>query len=520
MASSVPALSRALDGLGRWPRFFVTLLAGAALTLAQAPWGVWPIYLLALPVLVWLWQGRTSWQGAAWTGWAAGFGMMIVGLSWIHEAFLVDAARHGWMIPFAIGGLAGGLALFWAAGFALAHRLTTPQTRRGWHGILALATALTLFELARTYVLTGFPWGLIAYGWLDTPVAQMSALIGPHLLGFATLLMGGMLALSGKGQWPSLVAIGLFGLGWTMGQARLDTPIPEREEPFIVRVVQPNATQREKWTAEGMPVFYNRALDASRGGEYDVILWPETAVPQRIETPAVQVAGLIYAWQDIAQATDGRPALVGARRRVEEPGWANWYNSIALVAEDGRIAAHYDKHSLVPGGEFIPFDRQLSRLGLRGLAAGGTAGGFVPGDGPTTLEIEGLPRALPLICYEAIFPHELRVPDQPRAEWIAVVTNDAWFGTSSGPHQHLAQLRFRSIEQGLPAARAANTGISALIDPRGALLQSLAIGEQGFLEGPLPAAIAAPPYARGGDLPGLVLLLAVSAGLLVIRTRP
>ena len=511
-AASVPAAFRGLAGLRRWPRVLVTLLAGAALTLAQAPVGFWPVFFVAWPVIVWLWWSRPGpWQ-AALTGWLVGFGMLVTGLYWIAEAFLVDIARHGWMIPFAIGGLAAGLALFWGAAFALA-RWIAP--RPGPASVLALALALTLTELARTYVLTGFPWGLVAYGWMETPVAQMSALIGPHMLGLATVLAGGLLACAGRGQWTAILPAAMLVAGWQAGAQRLEAPVAEREDGFTVRVVQPNAPQREKWLPERIPVFYDRALELSTGGEFDVVVWPETAVPQRVETPAVQIRDRIYAWDDISRATDGRLALIGTRRVEPEPDWMNWYNSIALVGPDGIILDYYDKHSLVPGGEFLPFDRQMARLGLRSVATR-TAGGFVPGPGPRTMAMPGLPRVQPIICYEAIFPHELGT-DGPHADWIVQATNDAWFGASAGPWQHLAQARFRAIEQGLPLARAANTGISALVDPYGRIMQSLPIGEAGALEGVLPAPLAEPPYARSGDLPGLLLILAGLAGLLLRR---
>jgi len=512
--ASIPQAYSGLAGLRRWGRFFVTLIAGASLTLAQQPWGFWPALLFGLPVIVWMWWARPGVKQAAFTGWTAGFGMLIFGLYWIAEAFLVDIARHGWMIPFAIGGLAAGLALFWAAAFALA-RWITP--RPGVLSVVVLALSLTAFEMARAYVLTGFPWGMLAYGWMDTPLAQLSAHIGPHMLNLFTVLVAGLLACNGRSQWPTIAAGTMMLVGWQIGTTRLAEEVALRPDGYTIRVVQPNAPQREKWQRDRIGVFYDRALEASRGGDYDAVLWPETAVPQRIETPAVQIEGRIFSWLDISEATGGRPALIGTRRTEPEDDWVNWYNSLAVVGANGQITAQYDKHSLVPGGEYLPFDRQMYRLGLRSIASG-VAGGFVPGPGPETLLVEGMPRVLPLICYEAIFPHELRTAG-PRPEWIAQITNDAWFGRSAGPWQHLAQARYRAIEQGLPLARAANTGVSAIVDPYGRLLQSLPIGETGFLDAVLPAPIAQPLYARSGDLPGLVLLLSALAGFAAARRR-
>ncbi|QIK41851.1 apolipoprotein N-acyltransferase [Pontivivens nitratireducens] len=505
--ASIPQAYRALAGLRRWGRFLVTLLAGASLTLSQQPWGFWPALLFGIPVIVWMWWARPGLKQAAFTGWTAGFGMLIFGLYWIAEAFLVDIARHGWMIPFVIGGLAAGLSLFWGAAFALA-RWIAP--RPGVISVIVLALSVTAFEMARTYVLTGFPWGMIAYGWMDTPVAQLTAYVGPHMLNLVTLLIGGLLACNGRSGWPTIAAGTALLASWQIGATRLEQEVIPRPDGYTVRLVQPNAPQREKWLTDRIPVFYDRALAFTAGGDYDAVVWPETSVPQRIETPAVQIADRIYSWMDISRAAGGRPALIGTRSTEPEPDWINWYNALAVVGQDGAILASYAKHSLVPGGEFLPFDRTMSRLGLRSVASG-TSGGFVPGPGPATIQIDGMPRVQPLICYEAIFPHELRT-DGPRPEWIVQITNDAWFGKSSGPWQHLAQARYRAIEQGLPLARAANTGISAFVDPYGRLMQTLAIGEAGFLDGVLPTPIAAPLYARSGDLPGLVLLLAALSG--------
>ncbi|QPH55215.1 apolipoprotein N-acyltransferase [Pontivivens ytuae] len=515
IAATLPRPAARLAALSGRARLAVAAGLGATLTLAQAPVSFWPIFFLALPPILWLWSGAERVRASFWIGWAVAFGMFLSGLYWIAEAFLVDIARHGWIMPFAIGGLSAGLALFWGAAFALAHRL---GGNRGPVGLVALIGALTLAEYARTYVLTGFPWGLVAYGWLETPLAQLSAHIGPHLLGAMTLAIGGFAAWRGRGQWPTLVAMALFLGGWMIGQTRIPEETALRDDGFTVRVVQPNATQREKWSREGMPVFYNRLIDASRGGDYDIVLWPEAAVPQRIETPAVQFHDLIYAWEDVSFATGGRPALVGANRIVEEPGWRSWHNSLALIGPGGEILDFYDKHHLVPGGEFMPFQRTVARWGIRGVASSimSLGGGMSHGPGPMTMALGDLPRVTPLICYEAIFPHQVRPPGE-RSEWIAHVTNDAWFGSSAGPWQHLAQARFRAIEQGLPVARSANTGVSAVIDPYGRVVSSLGIGETGFVEEVLAAPLAEPAYPRTGDLPGMLLMLTALAGAGILR---
>ena len=215
----------------------------------------------------------------------------------------------------------------------------------------------------------------------------------------------------------------------------------------------------------------------------------------------------------VARASGGAPAALGVQRREG----ARLHNSLVLTGPEGAVAALYDKHHLVPFGEFFPLGSLASRVGLRGLAAGDGAG-YAAGPGPRLIEIPGVGLALPLICYEAVFPRDTRVTPRPRL--MLHVTNDAWFGTFAGPHQHLAQARARAIEQGLPILRAANTGVSAAIDAKGIVLGHLPLGATGHLDARLPAALAPTLYARTGDAPlalGLAALLALAA---FRRARP
>jgi apolipoprotein N-acyltransferase len=184
-----------------------------------------------------------------------------------------------------------------------------------------------------------------------------------------------------------------------------------------------------------------------------------------------------------------------------------------VLAPDGSPAAVYDKHRLVPFGEYIPRADLVARLGLPALGTL-TSGGFSAGSGPHLVRAEGLPPFLPLICYEAIFPQGLRAPEG-RPEWLVQVTNDAWFGSASGPYQHFAQARVRAVEQGLPLVRVANTGISAMVDPHGRVTARLGLGEMGFVDASLPSALPATPYARSGDLLTLIAI-AMLLGLTVI----
>jgi apolipoprotein N-acyltransferase len=297
----------------------------------------------------------------------------------------------------------------------------------------------------------------------------------------------------------------------------LAVPTPPALEPApdapVVRLVQPNAPQHLKWQPDMIPVFWQRGRDLTAAapsdalGPPDLVIWPETSLP-------VLLGRSDAARAQLSAAAGTAPVLIGAQR-VEDFAAKN---SLALVGPEGLLRAVYDKHRLVPFGEYVPLRGLAERLGLDGLAAV-IPGGYLPGPGPVTFDLgPALGRAFPMICYEAIFPRDIRTLET-RPDWIAHVTNDAWFGTFSGPWQHLALARLRAAEQGLPVLRAANTGVSAVIDARGRVVDALPLGEAGHLDARLPP--AAPPtlYARTGDLPVLAVTLAVAFALIVLARR-
>lgn len=489
----MPALARRVAGLTGWRRLLLALVAGAATALAQPPVS-WPLVLfLALPLLLWLLDGTSSPWSAFRVGWAAGVGHFAAALFWIVDPFMVEPEVYGWMAPFAVTGMAVGLALFWAAPFGLVRLWSGRASGPGLARALLLASLWSLAEYARGHVLTGFPWGLVGYAWVDTPVAQTAAIFGPYLLGLLTLVAA--LAPAAAGWRGTISAALLVGAGWGYGAARLAHPAPSREPALLVRLVQPNARQELKWQPGMEQLFYERHLTLTAAEPRpDVTIWSETAVPFVLDQAPELLA------QSAGAAAPG-PLVLGIRRVESGPEGDRWFNSLAVLHGDGTTAATYDKHHLVPFGEYIPLAGPISRLGLPALATL-TGGGFTPGAGPHLVEVAGLPPFLPLICYEAIFPDGLRAPEG-RPEWLVQVTNDAWFGEASGPWQHLAQARMRAIEQGLPLARAANTGISAMIDPFGRMVASLGLGETGAVDALLPAPLPPTFYARYGDLPAL-----------------
>jgi apolipoprotein N-acyltransferase len=490
------AFPRRIAALTGWERGCAAGLAGAATALAQPPVS-WPIVLfVALPVLLWLLDGSVGARGAFAIGWFAGAGHFAAALFWIVEPFLVQPEVFGWMAPFALAGLSGGLALFWAVPFAVA-RAWWPS---GVSRILLLAAVWTLADLGRSYLLTGFPWGLIGYAWVETPVIQSAALFGPHMLGMLTLVAA---LLPAQGTRTSLAAAAiLLAAGWGFGAWRLTHSAPVRDPSVSVRLVQPNAAQALKWQPGMQEEFFRRHLEMSRSEPRpDIVIWSETAVPFLLERSPDLLA------ESAAAAAPGT-LILGIQRSEAGETSDRWYNSLAVLNPDGTPAAVYDKHRLVPFGEYVPQAEWVAKLGIPSMETL-TGGGFTAGAGPHVVAAAGLPAFLPLICYEAIFPQGLRAPEG-RAEWLLQVTNDAWFGSLSGPYQHFAQARIRAIEQGLPLARATNTGISAMVDPYGRVVAALGLGEMGFVDANLPGPLPATPYARLGDL---FVLIAIAATL-------
>lgn len=479
---------------------------GALLALGLAPthhlWAV-PVALGTLGYLV---LGLPNARQGALTGWLFGTGYFFVAMFWILEPFQVDAERYAWMAPFALVFLAAGLALFWMAAFWAAMRMGLSGGAR----IAALICFWSLAEIARAYVFTGLPWAAFGQFWIDTPAAGSLAKIGPQGLSVLTLVAFLPLGLVVLPQMrlsrrlAGLVPIALAGLlAFVVLQWPTTPPLLYKSNSPIVRLIQPNAPQNQKWHPDHYLTFFYRQLDftaAPGQGDRrpDMIVWPETSVPGLLEN------GGGY-FSRIAEAANGVPVVLGIQRREE----ARYFNSLIHLDETGAVAGQYDKHHLVPFGEYVPFGDLMARFGIYGFAAQEGAG-FSPGPGPELLNLGKLGSTLPLICYEAVFPQDVNAaPERP--DFLMQITNDAWFGTATGPYQHLVQARMRAIEQGLPMVRVANTGVSAMIDPYGRITRSLPLGQAGYLDAALPEALPATLYSRTGDwpVPGLLLLVLV-----------
>lgn len=496
-------------------RYGLAVLLGVLAAGGLAPLNLIVLLVVAFTGLIWLLDGVETRRGAFAVGWAFGFGFFVAGLHWIVFPLLVDAGRFGWMIPFAITLLPGALAVF--VGLA-----TLAAWMTGWRGamrVLVLAVAWTLAEWVRGHVLTGFPWNLIGYAWMDVaPVLRTAAYVGVYGLSFATVFAAASPAAFAPGPErasgtarPVIFAVVAMTVLAGLGLQRLDHVELDREAVRL-RVVQPNISQELKWSRDERERNLLEHIQLSRNPGHDtrdVVIWPETASTFPIET-GTQVA------QVVARALSDSAHLITGAPRIESSGGVfQAFNSLTVLDTRAEVVATYDKHHLVPFGEYLPLRGVLARLGVEKLVQG-SAVDFSPGAGPQTVSFGRVPGFSPLICYEAIFPGAVADPfDRP--SWLLSLTNDAWFGPNAGPAQHFAMARMRAVEEGLPLVRAANTGISAVVDAHGRVLQKLVSGEKGVIDAVLPPPLPPTLYGRFGDI--IMFTLLGVASLLIVAVR-
>jgi apolipoprotein N-acyltransferase len=478
----------------------LSLLAGAIAALGQAPFDFPAAMIVGLFLAMDIGRRANTAREMAGVGFAVGFGYFAITLHWIVSPFLVDAARHGWMAPFAVVLMAAGGAVFWSLAFYISRRLS-PQ-------LWMLVPCWAGVEMLRAYIFTGFPWATPAQSMVDAVAGQSLAWVGPHGLNLVLLCVACAMAIAAYRPIAqrlfvyAVVAVLIWPLPETVPAPLSDT---------VLRLVQPNAPQHEKWDPEKIGIFYNRQLAFTSAeadpdlGAPDAVIWPETAIPW----------GLTYAenvLQEISAAASGTPVILGVQRTEG----MRHFNTLIALGPQGQVTQMYDKHHLVPFGEYMPLGDFAARFGIYGLAPQNGAG-FSAGPGARLMDLGPLGRALPLICYEAVFAHDVNAAPA-RADFIIHATNDAWFGTYAGPQQHLAQARMRAIEQGLPVARVANTGITAMIDPWGRMTASIGLGQAGYIDAALPLPGAPTLYSRTGDVPYAALLgLLLALGLLRAR---
>ncbi len=523
--------------MNTWLARLLALAGGLAAALAFPPFGVLP-GLLGYALLLRLvdTNGPRPRRSAFFRGWLAGVGYFGLGVGWITEPFMVDAAEQGWMAPFALLLMAGGLALFW--GFAaLVFRIVRAP---GWTRLLAFAASLSAFEWLRGHVFTGFPWNLPGETWAaGSAPSQAASLIGAYGLTYVTVFLAAAPALlldpvsrRARAAVAGLALAALAGL-YGFGSWRLAHAVQPSATAPLVRIVQANIDQKDKWKPENLPqVFatYRRLTAAPAAATPDVVVWPEGALPAVIDD--LLYPGSPYLDGLVASLRPGQTLMMGANRAGLGPnGKIAYYNSlIAFRREPGpgglRVTGIYDKHRLVPFGEFLPAGEFATRWGIRSLVH--MPDDFTPGPEPLPLRPLGLPPVQPLICYEALFP---RVADGAaarageRAAWLLNVSNDAWFGQTSGPWQHLNIAGYRAIEAGLPLVRATPTGVSVVLDAYGRAVDGkrLKLGQEGVIDARLPPALPSTTYSKRGEIflaAALLVSLVLAAARHRLTTRP
>jgi apolipoprotein N-acyltransferase len=522
-----------------WTRRFIAFGIGAAGVLALPPFGAFPFLAVTMTGAVWLIDGAVgransgsatrarfsaAWEAAK-MGWWVGFGYFLAGLWWLGAAFLVEADQFAWALPIGVMGLPAVLAAFVAIGFGAARLLWSNNASR----ILALAAGVAFGEWLRSTVLTGFPWNNfgMAFGG-NIILAQIASIIGLHGLTTISVGLAATPALltdrAPRRVILSAAAALLAGIA-VYGGLRLKFSATEYHSDVVVRIMQPNLQQDEKFRPEAMDRILSHYLELSARPTsqqpegkpgFTHLVWPESPFPVLLARDAAALA-------KIGDFLAPHATLITGAARAEianDRKSAKYFNSIQVLRPGGVVVDGYDKTHLVPFGEYLPFRWLFDAFGLRQFVH--IPGGFEPGSARNLIRPPGFPPAAPLICYEAIFPGEV-VPRNGRALGAAVllnVTNDGWFGDTPGPRQHFAQARLRAIEEGLPLVRAANTGVSAIVDSYGRIIGSLPVGVEGVFDARLPVAAPATFYSFYPKLaPMFVWLIALMGAFWGTRSR-
>jgi apolipoprotein N-acyltransferase len=513
------------------PRMLAAI-SGLLIAFAQPPFGFLP-GLLGYGLLLYALEchlGNRPKRTAFFMGWLAGFCYFLVSCFWVAEAFLVDAETYGWMAIPAATLLPAGIGLFWGA-FAVLYLKLAPK---GWHRFVFFAALFSLFEMTRGMVLSGFPWNPAGSTWkAGSAMSQMAAYVGVYGLGFVTVLAFSSIGVVRRGKGVAGYAPAIFGaltlLGcFAVGQTRLMTT-QIADTGYAIRYVQPAISQAAKWDNANFSHLFFSYIGLSKAPPKpghrapDLIIWPEGALPIMWEQLMDPRTGTVEDMADLL--ADNQSLLIGtSREEGRTPAGKPIYRNsmLALQRKDGqtRIIGAYNKFKLVPFGEFTPYQDILNPLGMSALTHFDDS--FTPGERTRPHSFPGIPRVLPLICYEGIFPSldmtSYGPHDTLRPKWIINISNDAWFGPTTGPVQHLNLASFRAIEEGLPMVRSTPTGISGVIDPLGRVVPGteIGLGVAGYMDVTLPGEANVTAFAQQRSA-YLVFVTLLCLGLIVVR---
>jgi apolipoprotein N-acyltransferase len=502
-------------------RHGLAVFSGALAAMALPPIEALPVLGVSFPLLVWLLDGAGgSLRSSFWTslvkafslGWWFGFGFFLAGLWWLGAAFVIGGEQFIWLLPLGVIGLPAVLALFMGLGVVITRLFWSQSSLR----IFALAFGLGCSEWLRGWVLTGFPWNGFgqAFSGYILPVQSVSV-IGTDALGVLTVLIFAAPATLATGTRPiarwampvfaSLLLVAMTGFGWVRlslaGGVTVDLATLPMAPNVRIRIMQPNLTQAERLAlptgTEILARYFalsDRATSPESAGINDVthLIWPESPFPFVLDRNA-QALAEIKAF--LPEKTTLITGSVRSEPRDAQNGGTIFYNAMQVMTKKDGITQSYDKTHLVPFGEYLPLDPVLRALGITQFVS--EIGGFTPGLERRTIDLEGFGPMIPLICFESIFSSEVHDRSMG-AKVIVNVTNDAWFGATFGPYQHLAQARLRGIEFGYSLIRAANSGVSVVADPYGRIIAHLALDQAGVLDSPLPLGLSTTVYRQSG----------------------
>ena len=464
----------------------ISLILGSVCALGNNPWALW--YLSIISLILWFWHINSNdiTKKIFKETFKFAFGYFAISLIWIVEPFLVEPWIHGWIAPIALIALPSFLALIWALFAFLGHY---------YFSSIGVVIGLSLAEYCRLYLLTGFPWSTISYVLLDTTAEKWLSLLGPYGLSLLLLLTCFTIAFTLQTRTKINTVSAIFSIFTLFFVPNFFEKEPLKNSNVSVRLIQPNAVQEKKWSKEFAPIYFEKMIEmTAQKPKTDIIIWPETSLYLTYNSAFEEINKM--------RKAAGESILIFGALKIDA---SNFLNNSLIIENKNQETVFYNKAKLVPFGEYLPFINLKSyfKISERSNLFGW---GFKKGKGSELLNLSNGLSFVPLICYEAIFPNFLK-PSVKNADFILQITNDAWFGKSIGPQQHLAQLRIRAIEYGLPVIRVANTGISAIIDANGKLIEKLSVNKSGYLDSFVPSREQNTIYGLYGDLIFLSLLL-------------
>ena len=484
-----------------WRGHSLALIAGALVTPSLAPWNIWPLAIISAGLLAWLLTDSSPRQ-ALLRGWLYGLGLFGSGSSWVYVSIHVYGYAPVPLALFLTILFCCGIALFCSLPCYLYARFVS-DCPGGKH--LGFAAVFVLGEWWRSWFLTGFPWLYLGYGHLQTPLAGWAPVAGVYAISFIVALSGATLALALmqrrmiRSQWLLLASLWLAGgllqtIAWTQPKG----------EPIKVAMVQANIPQEQKWR----PDNFQKTLDlyastsAPLWAEHDLVIWPEAAIPafyQSAENWLSQIS------QRAKAANSSLITGIPWYQAGDTPEDAKRYNSIIGLGAGSGV---YFKQRLVPFGEYVPMEKwlrgtlQFFELPLSAFSSGGSEQASI---------MAGELSLAPFICYEVVYP-ELVSSWLPAADLLITISNDAWFGHSIGPLQHLEMAQMRALESGRSMLRATGTGVSAIIDQRGRIVVRGDQFSREVISGEAQVFTGATPFAITGSRPILLLCLLLCLG--------